>query len=63
VDPALLDELPIACAVALRLEDLGLSDEQAAYALGIEAEALGPLREMARRRLARLLDHVDKESS
>lgn len=52
VDPA--EELPLAHLAALRLEQLGIPDERAAWVLGTTPEALGPLREVAQRRLRSL---------
>ncbi|MCX7620386.1 MAG: hypothetical protein N2037_06020 [Acidimicrobiales bacterium] len=58
LDP--VEELPLAYLVALRLEQLAVPDEQAAWVLGLTPEALGPLREVARRRL-RDLGFEDEE--
>jgi hypothetical protein len=52
VDPA--EELPLAHLAALRLEQLGVPDDRAAWVLGTTPEALGPLREVAQRRLRSL---------
>jgi hypothetical protein len=55
VDPEeAFEELPLAHRVALRLAEIAVPDPQAAWVLGVEVEALGPLREVARRRLLRL---------
>lgn len=46
---------------ARRGEEVAVPDEQAAYVLGVEPEALGPLREVARRRLARLQNPFEED--
>jgi hypothetical protein len=54
-----VEELPLAHLVALRLEQLAIPDHQAAWVLGMAPEALGPLREVARRRLRDLGTDLD----
>jgi DNA-directed RNA polymerase specialized sigma24 family protein len=48
-----LDDLPEAYATALRLRDLGCSDEMIADRLGIEPEAVAPLLRIAVAKLTR----------
>jgi hypothetical protein len=49
---AALSRLPDAHALALRLVDAGVPDEQMCRQLGIEPEGLEPLLDLARRKLA-----------
>jgi DNA-directed RNA polymerase specialized sigma24 family protein len=55
VDPAAyeaaLSRLPDAHALALRLTDAGVPDEEMCRQLGIEPESLEPLLDLARRKL------------
>jgi predicted DNA-binding protein (UPF0251 family) len=48
-------QLPAAYSLALRLRDAGLSEGLMAERLGIEAEALSPLLEIAEAKLAAIL--------
>ncbi len=51
-----LAELPLAYAVALRLLERGVRNEDIAYGLGIEPEAVDPLVQLAHVKLAAVME-------
>lgn len=53
---ALIRQLPLALAVALRLHEAGADDELIATALAIEPAGVAPLLDLARAKLDRLAD-------
>ena len=55
---AALDTLPEAYAQALRWRDEGRPDDEIAAALGIEADALPTLFELAERKLAHAIERL-----
>lgn len=54
-----IGELPLAYAVALRLDRAGASPDLIATALGVEREAVPSVLELAQRKLAERLAHDD----
>ena len=58
-----LDLIPVAHSRALRLEEAGAPPSVIAEALGIDPEAVGPLLEIAERKLHDILYPADKGAS